>query len=184
MKWQKHYELTDKHAFLSPSGYAWLRYTPETLTTRYINSRKKEEGTLLHVFASTAIMQRIKLAPLKRALNQFVNDAIGFDMESEQILYYSEHCFGTADAIRYSDNTLRVHDLKTGTTKVSFDQLLVYSALFCLEYSVKPKKTEFICRIYQGSGFQELMLDPADVKVAMDTIISHDAVLDNLKNTL
>ena len=41
---------------------------------------------------------------MKKALNMFVNDAIGFKMTSEQVLYYSDNSFGTADAILFKDN--------------------------------------------------------------------------------
>lgn len=33
---------------------------------------------------------------------------------------------------------LRIHDLKTGISPVHMDQLLIYAALFCLEYKIKP----------------------------------------------
>ena len=37
-----------------------------------------------------------KLPNLKKTLNLYVNDAIGFKMNPEQTLVYSENCFGTA----------------------------------------------------------------------------------------
>ena len=61
----------------------------------------------------------------------YVNDAIGFKMTPEQILYYSDNCFGTADAILFRNNFLRIHDLKTGkisgTHGAAFE---IYAALF------------------------------------------------------
>ena len=87
MEFNTHFDLNGKHAFLSGSNYHWINYTPDKLEQVYANLKKKEEGTLLHAFASMAIQKRIKLAPLKKALNMFVNDAIGFGMVSEQVLY-------------------------------------------------------------------------------------------------
>lgn len=184
MKWNEHYRLEEAHAFLSPSNYHWINYTPEKLTQVYINHLKKEEGTLLHSFASIAIVKKLKMANHKKALNQFVNDAIGFGMESEMILYYSDNCFGTADAIMYEDGVLRVHDLKTGNTKPSFNQLKVYCALFCLEYDHQPEEMTFITRLYQFTGFDELVVDPNEVRDIMNHIIHLDAVIDGLKNSM
>lgn len=187
MQWNKHFELEGKHAFLSPSGYHWLNYTKKKLQTVYANHKRKEKGTALHAFAEMAIRERIKLANHKQALNMFVNDAIGFDMEPEQVLYYSDHCFGTADAIKYekSDNPelkdlLRIHDLKTGITKASFNQLLVYAALFCLEYRVNPVETAFVGRIYQGTGFEEIEFMYDEVIEVMNTIQDHSRSLDEV----
>jgi hypothetical protein len=50
-------------------------------------------------------------------------------MTPEQILFYSENCFGTADAISFRYNKLRISDLKTGVIKGSVHQLEVYAAL-------------------------------------------------------
>ena len=56
----------------------------------------------------------------------------------EQALYYSDNCFGTADAISFKKNFLRIHDLKTGVTPGSMKQLLIYASMFCLEYNFLP----------------------------------------------
>ena len=154
MNFNEHYDLTGKHAFLSGSNYHWTNYTVEKLKQVYSNAQAKEEGTLLHAFAETAIRKRIKLAKLKKAVNLFVNDAIGFGMTPEQVLYYSDNCFGTADAILFKNNKLQIHDLKTGISKVSFKQLEVYTAIFCLEYGVDPFGIEVEHRIYQGNEYQ------------------------------
>src|SRR5690554_4108880 len=126
MEFNRHLDLQDKHAFLSASKYYWLNYTPEKLATVYANERKKEEGTALHAFASMAITKRIKLSTHKKTLNMFVNDCIGFGMTSEQVLYYSDNCFGTADAIKLTEvdkqKVLRVFDYKSGVSRVSFKQ--------------------------------------------------------------
>lgn len=184
MNFNSHSDLKDKHAFLSPSNYHWLNYTPEKLENVYLNQRAKEEGTVLHAFASIAIIKRIKLANIKKALNMFVNDAIGFKMVSEQILFYSNNSFGTADAISFKDNLLRVHDLKTGVTKPSFKQLDIYCALFCLEYAIDPKTISIEERIYQGNQVDISIPDPYHIQEIMDKIEEFDIVLENIKQTI
>ena len=150
MNWNKHSDLKGLHAFLSASKYAWINYDEDKLLERYNNELAKERGTKLHEFASFCIELGQKLPDVPKTINMFVNDAIGFGMQSEQVLYYSEFAFGTADAISFRNNKLRIHDLKTGTTKTSMNQLLVYAAYFCLEYNIKPKDIEIELRIYQN----------------------------------
>lgn len=181
MNFNPHYDLDGKHAFLSPSTNYWIGYTPERLEEVYFNQKKKEEGVFLHAFASMAIKNRIKLARHKRALNMFVNDAIGFRMESEQVLYYSDNCFGTADAISYEDDVLKIFDLKTGVGKVSFKQLDVYGALFCLEYGVNPMATKFQQRIYQGNDYIEEFASPEDILFVMNKIMEFDKYIEEFK---
>lgn len=184
MEWQQHYNLKEKHAFLSPSSYHWINYDEAKLESVWMNNLQKEKGTMLHAFASVAIKEGLKLAKLKKALNLFVNDAIGFGMESEQVLYYSDNCFGTADAIKYieEEDLLMIHDLKTGVSRPSFNQLYIYCALFCLEYGKDPYKTTMCCRLYQGSDFKEVVAEPDMVAMIMDKIVTFDAQLDNFKN--
>ena len=184
MNWNNHSELKDVHSFLAPSNYHWLNYDAEKLETVYLNQRAKEEGTFLHAFASMAIDRQIKLANIKKALNMFVNDAIGFKMTSEQVLYYSHNSFGTADAISFKDGFLRIHDLKTGVTKPSFKQLDIYAGLFCLEYSVDPTKIRIEERLYQGNAFQVNVPDPHWIQEVMDKIVEFDVVLNNVKQTI
>jgi len=182
MEWNKHYDLAGKHAFLGASQHSWLNYTPAKMEQVYLNNLKKQEGTELHALASSAIKHRVKLAPLKKALNLFVNDALGFGMQSEQVLFYSDNCFGTADAIQFKDGLLRVHDLKTGDGPVvHFYQLDIYSALFCLEYDVDPLKIHFVERLYQGNKFTENVPDPNDIRIVMDKIEEFDKVIEDLK---
>jgi hypothetical protein len=181
MNFNSHFDLRDKHSFLSPSNYHWLNYTPEKLESVYRNNQAKEEGVILHNFASLAISKKIKLANVKKALNMFVNDAIGFRMDSEQILYYSHNSFGTADAISFRDNILRIHDLKTGITKPSFKQLDIYAALFCLEYGVDPEQIQIEQRLYQGNGFEVNIPDPLYISDIMKLVIEFDIIIDNIK---
>lgn len=181
MDFNQHFELHGKHAFLSASNYHWLNYTPDKLERVYTNQQAKEEGTALHAFAEMAITKKIKLAKLKKALNMFVNDAIGFKMTPEQVLYYSDNCFGTADAILFKDNTLRIHDLKTGVGKTSFKQLDIYTALFCLEYSINPEEIAIENRIYQHRDYMVDSPDPEWIKDIMNRIAEFDMVIDRMK---
>lgn len=184
MNFNTHYDLEGKHAFLSGSNYHWIGYTNEKLSQVYNNLKAKEEGTYLHAFASMAVQKRIKLAPLKKALHSFVNDAIGFGMTSEQVLYYSDNCFGTADAISFKDNLLRISDLKTGVSKVSFKQLDIYAAIFCLEYGHDPYDIQIEERIYQGRDILMSIPDPEDIKQIMEKIIMFDSIIDSMKCTI
>lgn len=184
MEYHKHYNLEGLHAFLSPSGYHWLNYTPEKMRERYLNEKKKQEGTELHDLASKLIKSRKRLAPLKQAFNQFVNDAIGLRMESELMLYYSDNCFGTADAIKYepTNHHLQIHDLKTGMSKPSFKQLFIYAALFCLEYGINPEETTFETRLYQGMGY-EVEEPPGDhIRSIMNKIIELDQIVTDTRD--
>lgn len=182
MNFNTHLDLKDAHSFLSPSNYHWLNYTPEKLTAVYNNQKAKEEGTILHAFASISIQKRIKLANMKKALHMFVNDAIGFKMTSEQVLYYSHNSFGTADAISFKDGVLRIFDLKTGITKPSFKQLDIYAALFCLEYGVDPVTIQVEERMYQGNGFEVNIPEPLYIRDIMDKIQEFDVIIENIKH--
>ena len=103
MQWNDHSRLTGQHAFLGASKYHWLNYDAQRLADAYMNFQAKEKGTRLHAFAAECITLRQKLPKSKKTLNAYVNDAIGFRMNPEMVLYYSENCFGTADAITFND---------------------------------------------------------------------------------
>jgi hypothetical protein len=128
-------------------------------------------GTRHHEIACTLIAERIKLPDTEQTLNRFVNDAIGLRMQPEQILFYSQFAFGTADAIQFRDNLLRIHDLKTGTTRTSMTQLYCYAALFCLEYQVNPVNIEIELRIYQHDKVRIEIADLDKVVYIMDRYV-------------
>lgn len=174
MIFNKHYEFEGQHAFLSASKYHWVNYDDEKIDLAYSKFLAIQKGTELHDFARRCIELKVRLPKTKRALNTFVNDAIGFRMRPEQILFYSPNAFGTCDAISFRDNTLRIFDLKTGITAVSMRQLEVYAALFCLEYKVKPKDIRIELRIYQGD--EAIVDNPSsdDILIIMEKIIRFD----------
>lgn len=178
--WEPHFELSNRHAFMAPSKKAWLNYNPDRIREVWINDKAKEEGTRLHAYASEAIMLKQKQARSKRAVAQFINDAIGFGMDSEITLAYSLNCFGTCDAILFKDGLLRIHDLKTGKGKVYFDQLVIYAALFCLEYHADPEQMDFELRIYQG---MEVMVYEPTAEEIIRTM-DHIQVMDNVVNNV
>lgn len=183
MNFNDHSKLNGLHAFLSASQYHWIRYSDDKIVDRYHKKLAVAKGTELHDFASKCIKLGQKLPKSRRTLNSFVNDAIGYRMETEQVLFYSENCFGTADAISFSEEErfLRIHDLKTGVTPAHFEQLLIYAALFCLEYSYKPSALTMQLRLYQNDEILELSPDPEEVEMIMDTIIRFDKLIKNEK---
>ena len=142
----------------------------------------KQKGTELHALASQLIKFKQRLPRSNKTLNRFVNDAIGYRMASEQVLFYSMNCFGTADAILFKNNLLRVHDLKTGVSKTSFLQLDVYTALFCLEYKIEPEKIGIETRIYQNDDVRIEIPEPDLIREIMAKIIVFDKKINEIKN--
>ena len=181
MNFAKHYNLKDQHALLGASKYQWIRYSDEKIAELYFATKAKEEGTRLHALASELIELGIKLPENKKTLNMFVNDAIGYKMNSEQVLYYSMNCFGTADAICFRNNMLRIHDLKTGKTPAHFEQLEIYAALFCLEYDMKPSDMEMELRIYQSNEIFVMNPEVSDIVPIMDRIITADKIISKIQ---
>jgi len=183
MNFNKHLELEGKHAFLGASKYSWLRYSREKLEEAYLNQQAKIRGTELHEFASQCVKLGQKLPSSHKTLNMFVNDAIGYRMHTEQILYYSENCFGTADAISFKEKgkKLRIHDLKTGFTPASMDQLLIYTALFCLEYAKDPHELDIELRIYQMDDIVIYVPETVEILQIMQKIKDFDRAIFELK---
>ena len=181
MNFNDHSRLVGTHAFLSASNYHWINYDLEKLSERFLTASAAKRGTELHVFASEAIRLGIKLPKTSKTLNMYVNDAIGYRMTPEQVLFYSPNCFGTADAISFKRNLLRIHDLKTGVTKASMHQLEIYAAMFCLEYNFKPFNIDIILRIYQEDEIVELLPERDVITHLMDKIITFDKHLEKLR---
>ena len=182
MNWHKHSELEGTHAFLSPSKYHWIGYDQDKLLESYNNYMAIQRGTELHEFASRCITLGIKLPRNQKTLNMYVNDSIGYRMRPEQTLCYSSNCYGTADAIAFRKNVLRIHDLKTGKIPAHMEQLLVYAALFCLEYRVKPKDIQTELRIYQNDDVILHTPGVDEIVPIMDKIISFDKLLQRIKD--
>lgn len=185
MNFNKHFDLEGKHALLGASKYNWINYDEDKLISYYENYSAAERGTRLHAFAKECILLRQKLLNVglagKKTLNHYVNDAIAFQMTPEQILYYSEFCFGTVDAISFDNHLLRIHDLKTGITQPHMEQLMIYAALFCLEYDVDPFEIEIELRIYHNDDVWIENPAAEDIRLIMDKIILFDKRLSSIQ---
>lgn len=181
MNFNKHYSLEGKHAFLGASKYHWINYDADKLVDSYTKFQATLNGTILHDFACQCITLGQKLPKSQKTLNMYVNDAIGFKMKPEQVLYYSDNCFGTADAIIFRNNLLRIHDLKTGVTRAHIEQLEIYAALFCLEYNKKPSDIDMELRIYQNNEIIVHNPTVEDILPIMDKIITFDKIIDKMK---
>lgn len=187
MKFNPHWHLQGKHATLSASSYHWIRYDRDKMINRIRTLMQASRGTALHELASQLISLGVKLQDTGQTLNMYVNDCIGYRMTPEQILYFSENCFGTADAIDFRMNKktqrmrLRIFDLKTGEGKTSVNQLEVYVALFCLEYEVDPNEIEIDARIYQNDQIFEFEIDPVDILNIMIKIKEFDKLINEIR---
>ena len=206
MIFNKHLELEGRHAILSPSKPYWLNYDDEGLKKYYISCYATDIGTLVHEFAGDRITYRMPLDPdneeckngllmhlLKNGipfkvidldrlfynLVPYVNDGIGFQMDCEVKLKYSDLCFGTADTISVRRNQLRIHDLKTGTTPAHMEQLVAYAALFFHEYKrdYRPTTMKTELRIYQNQEIITHHPTTEEIKMAMDKIVHEDKIL-------
>ena len=177
MQWNDHSRIEGQHATFSASKYSWLNYTDDKLVTVYDNMKAKERGTVLHAFAATCIRLGQKLPRSHKTLNQYVNDAIGFRMDPEVLLYYSDDFFGTADTIAFRDNLLRIHDYKSGEIEAHMEQLLIYDALFCLEYAVSPYEIDHELRIYQNDDVNIYNPTGQEIMDICDKIIRFNKLL-------
>ena len=180
MNFNKHSILEGTHAPFGASQSSWLRYSDDKALDVYKNLQAKMMGTRLHAWAKETIDLGIKQPRSKKTLYAYVNDAIGFKMDTEVVLYYSDNFYGTADSISFRDNFLRIHDLKTGKTPVHMEQLEIYAALFCLEYKVRPGDIDMELRIYQND--EVIVFNPTaeDILPIMDKIVHLDKLLKSL----
>ena len=181
MNFNRHSQLEGLHAPFSPSKSSWLRYGDDKAIDFYSNLKAAEKGTILHDWAKRTIDLGLKQPDTNQTIYAYVNDAIGFKMSTEVVLYYSNRFFGTADAISFRDNFLRIHDLKTGVTPVHMEQLEVYAALFCLEYKVKPSDIEMELRIYQNDEVVVHNPTAEDILPIMDKIVHLNKLLERIE---
>lgn len=181
MNFNRHLNLEGLHAPFSASQSSWLRYDDQKAIEIYLNKKAAMMGTRLHAWAKETIDLGIKQPRSKKTIYAYVNDAIGFQMDTEVVLYYSERFFGTADAISFKNGVLRIHDLKTGKTPVHMDQLEIYAALFCLEYRIKPGEIKMELRIYQND--EVIIHNPTaeDILPIMDKIIHLNKILEDIE---
>lgn len=211
MNFLRHSDLEGKHALLSASSWRWLNDDPDDLTKRICSQYATTIGTILHEVAAKHIKYRIKMNKYDKKnvmlellsqgipgtiidllefddifenLMTYVNDGVGFKMHPEVVLYYSDNFFGTTDSISYNENSrsLRIHDYKSGTTPAHIEQLLIYTALFCLEYRIKPMEiAEIELRIYQNNEIVYHNPELDEIAPVIDKIITFDKFLKQMK---
>lgn len=188
MNWNAHWNLKDKHAFLGASKWRWINYDTDKIISLYQSDELIKRGTRLHALAAGMISEGIRADRVKKTFNMYVNDAIKYKMSPEVVLYYSDNIFGTTDAIAFDQEKhfLRIHDLKTGETPAHMEQLMIYAALFCLEYRQDPSDIDIELRIYQNNEIvvsnKETDPELSDwIKDIMHKAIEIDKVLDDYK---
>lgn len=210
MNFNKHSNLEGLHAPFSASRPYWLGKTFEANKNAFVTAWIPTVGTVSHAFAQAMINKRIKLSKSDMKMYKFyllenktqcipyfivdnlnlqnlfsnllpyINDAIGYRMTPEQILYYSDRWFGTADSIAFDKNMLRIHDLKTGRRSAKMEQLLVYAALFCLEYNIKPGAIDMELRLYQNEDVLYHNPTAEDILPIMDQIRTQDKLFEKM----
>ena len=80
--------------------------------------------------------------------------------------------YGVADAIiDFTNNFLRIYALKTKHKPLDMKQLLIYDALFCLKYGIKPCDIQIENRICQND----------DVLIANPTFEDIDSIIEKIK---
>jgi hypothetical protein len=187
-RFNNHSDVEGKHASLSASKYHWINYDDDKFEETYRTAMASALGTRLHAFAAEAISLGIKLPKVNKTLNMYVNDAIGFRMKPEVVLWYSDNAFGTADAIIFtppgrgqSRGKLRIHDLKTGVNPAKMTQLEIYTAFFCLEYGIKPGNIDIELRIYQNDEI--LIHEPQleDILFIMGKLVKFESRIQQLR---
>lgn len=184
MIFNEHSNLIDQHSFLSPSKHHWIHYTPDKLSKTYLTHMAVQLGTKYHKIAAELIKMKIRLSKEESRIGRYVNDCIEDNMTPEQPLYYSDNCFGTADAISFEDNYLKIYDLKTGLSPVSIEQLRIYAALFCLEYQYNPHDIKIELRIYQKKKpLLKEFSDSDEICRIMDQIEVCDEIIENIKKS-
>lgn len=183
MIFNRHYGLDGSHAKLSASKYSWIRYDDDQFDQWLETSLAAQKGTELHQLASDLIRLGVNLPRNTKTLNSYVNDAIGFRMTPEQLLFFSDNAYGTADAISFREErghvkpVLRIHDLKNGVTKASFDQLKIYAAFFCHEYRHNPFEIDMEFRIYQNDAIAVVEGDPDEIMRIKETAKRFDRIM-------
>lgn len=201
-------DLKGTHAKFGASKWTWINYDVDTMFDKYCSSFSTTVGTILHAYAADRIKYMMKLTKsvkkdlkfeLLRSgvppavvdhfdldrigdiLTVYVNDSIGFHMRPEQILFYSFNFYGTADAISFRDDKLKIFDFKSGETPAHIEQLLIYTALFCLEYNKHPTEIDTELRIYQSPEVLIMEPDASDIVPIMDKIITFDKSLKRME---
>lgn len=190
---------------LGASQHAWLNYDEDKLFLAYKRIYAQAIGTWTHDYARRFIKYGqpaktgdktgllihlldnhipanvIDINKLFDTWRLYVNDSVRNRMRPEQVLYFSKNAFGTADAISFKKEKLKIFDLKTGDRKATMEQLYIYAALFCLEYEYAPGEIEIETRIYQFGDYIVEYPTASDILPIMDQIETFDRLLDHFK---
>lgn len=147
----------------------------------YVKYKCMEDGKLRDY--GMTLIRKVRDLPKEvfETAKAYINDGIGYRMTVEQPLVYSEFFFGTADAISFRDNILRIHDFKSGDAPAKIDQLLVYAAFFCLEYVIKPRDIKVELRLYQAGECVTYNPEPDEIQEIMDKIIDSNCLVEKIK---
>lgn len=170
MRFTPHPEVADRHAFLSPSKYSWMRYDEEKLDRVWLTRLAAVRGTEEHEYAAMAIRLGRRQPANGDTLNMYINDCIRWKMTPEVALVGNEHFFGHADAAGFRKNVFRVSDYKSGVTATSMDQPKCYVAAFCMEYDLSPFDFAAEMRIYQNGEIREELADPHEINIIIDRV--------------
>mgnify|MGYP000870082284 CR=1 FL=1 len=187
MRFNTHSDLVGLHAFLSASKYHWINYDNDKLMSTWDRHRDAVRGSELHDLAARLIRMKIKMPRTRQTFNMYVNDAIGYRMTPEQVLFYSPLCFGTADAIGFRKNPetgrmlLRIHDLKNGFTPAKIAQLKIYAAMFCLEYNYRPSEIDIELRLYQSDDVEYCVPEVDEIAHIMSRIVEFVEMIENAR---
>jgi len=186
----KRSDLVGTHATFGASNYHWIRYTDDKLIDVFNQRMAIQRGTDRHALASELIRLNVKLPDTRQTLNMYVNDGIGYGMKTEFLIVplpYSKLFYGTADAIKFQNNLLRIHDFKDGMIEASMDQLKIYMAFFCLEMELTPFEIDAELRIYQNDAIKmvstqmksdpDFYLDPDEIMHFMQKVVHFDRLL-------
>lgn len=202
------YEGKNEHATFSPSQPYWLADTKDEFLQRFRSSYAPQIGTVLHDFARKYIARGVTLSKYDKKhaivellesgipgtvvdcldfdfifenLRTYVNECVACRMDPEIRLRYSADFFGTTDAIQFTerDQVLRISDLKTGTTPAKIEQLIVYAALFCLDYGKDPNTITPVLKIYQNNDILCVEPDKGEIKNACDKIVEFNELVSN-----
>jgi hypothetical protein len=147
-------------------------------------SKKSKNDVLINLLDAGVpfgVMDYIDFDGMYDNMTRYVNDAIGYEMDPEVCLYFSENCFGHADAISYNEvkGMLRIHDLKTGAHPCDVRQLMIYAADFCLEQQISPYDISFELRIYQNNDFKQWNPSSDDINVIMNALKRNSKIILN-----
>lgn len=157
-----------------------IRYGKRMETTAVAKKQAKSDIEIMLLDAGIP-MSVIDIDSQFENLLSYINDGVGFRMEPEVILWYSDNFFGTADTIYFREKELRIHDYKSGKVPAHMEQLEIYAALFCLEYAQKPGDITINLRLYQSEEIIEHSPEANTIGDIMKRIVDIDKLVNKWK---